>query len=99
MYQGHRDSRPAEILLVEDDPADVLLCGSFEGGGCRPLLPACGESMAKQPLTFEKRAKPHTKALPVIVVTSSKAPADVLRMYELNANSHVQKPTDLGEMF
>lgn len=38
------------------------------------------------------RAHPRLKTLPVIVLTSSKAEADLCRCYELGANAYVVKP-------
>jgi CheY-like chemotaxis protein len=37
------------------------------------------------------------KRIPVIVLTTSDADADVRRVYELQANCYIQKPTDLDE--
>lgn len=39
---------------------------------------------------------PRLKHLPVIVMTSSPAEADIAAAYELNANGYVTKPPDLG---
>ena len=43
------------------------------------------------------RQQPQLSGLPVIVLTSSHAPTDVLRAYELGANSFILKPIDHGE--
>jgi two-component system response regulator len=43
------------------------------------------------------RANPRTKALPVIVLTSSDEPSDINTAYKLHANSFVQKPVDFSE--
>lgn len=40
------------------------------------------------------RADDRTRHLPVVVLTSSKADQDVLRSYDLGANSFVRKPVD-----
>lgn len=40
------------------------------------------------------RAEPRTALLPVIIMTSSKEEEDVLRSYELGANSYVRKPVE-----
>jgi CheY-like chemotaxis protein len=43
------------------------------------------------------RAHPRLKALPVIVLTASKAEADLCRCYELGANAYVTKPAAAPE--
>ena len=39
---------------------------------------------------------PSLRNIPVVVWTSSSAPDDVLKSYDLGANCYVRKPTDLG---
>jgi CheY-like chemotaxis protein len=46
----------------------------------------------------EIKRDPRTKCTPVIVLTSSKADGNVERVYNLNANCYVQKPSDLDGM-
>jgi two-component system response regulator len=43
------------------------------------------------------RADERTRLLPVVILTSSKEEADVLRGYSLGANAYVRKPVDFGE--
>ena len=43
------------------------------------------------------RADPRTRRLPVVILTSSKEEADLVRGYELGANSYVRKPVDFGD--
>jgi two-component system response regulator len=42
------------------------------------------------------RADPRTELLPVVILTSSKEESDVLRGYELRANSYIRKPVDFA---
>jgi len=37
------------------------------------------------------------KRIPVVVLTTSQAEEDVLKVYDLNANCYVSKPVDLGQ--
>ena len=43
------------------------------------------------------RSDARTRRLPVVVLTSSKEEQDIVRSYELGANSFVQKPVDFAE--
>ena len=40
----------------------------------------------------QMREDPRTKLMPVVILTSSKEESDVLRGYELRANSYIRKP-------
>ncbi len=43
------------------------------------------------------RGEPRTRLLPVVVLTTSKEEQDLLRSYDLGANSYVRKPVDFGQ--
>jgi len=42
------------------------------------------------------RRDPRTKLIPVVVLTSSSEDEDILRSYQLGANSYVRKPVEFG---
>jgi two-component system, response regulator len=42
------------------------------------------------------KADPRTKSVPVVVMTSSKQPRDMIDGYHLGVNSYIQKPIDFG---
>lgn len=45
----------------------------------------------------EMKSDPELHHIPVIVLTTSREEADVLRSYELHANSYISKPIDVHE--
>lgn len=120
--------RKAEILLVEDNAADVKLAEEiFKEGGLSFNLQVArdGEqamSMLRREgehsdlvmpdfvlldlnlprkdgreVLAEIKADPVLKRIPVMVLSTSNAPRDVLTCYELQANAYICKPVDLDE--
>ena len=112
-----------EILMVEDDPADVeLTLGAFRehnlansvriardgeeaieylfGDETRTIWPKCVLLDLKLPkvdgLEVLRRIKsdPRTKAIPVVILTSSREAPDMKAAYELGANSYLCKPVE-----
>jgi CheY-like chemotaxis protein len=45
----------------------------------------------------ELKQEPNLKRIPVIVLTTSKAELDILKVYDLHANCYLSKPVDLDE--
>jgi CheY-like chemotaxis protein len=114
-----------EVLLVEDDPGDVLLIEeAFEFNKVRNNLNVVSDGVealeflrregrhagAPRPgmilldlnlprkdgreVLAEVKDDPALRSIPVVVLTTSKAEADVLRSYDLHANAYVTKPVD-----
>jgi two-component system response regulator len=50
-------------------------------------------------LAILRAGEPGLRRLPIVVYSTSGAPEDVRRSYELAANSHVVKPQDLDRLF
>lgn len=121
-------NKQVEILLIEDDPADIRLVqeGLLEGAVSNRL------SVVKdgvEALAYLRRQGPHAAAvlpdlilldlkmpkkgglevlaevkgdtalrrIPVIVLTTSDAPDDIFRSYDLQASLFITKPEDLEE--
>jgi two-component system, response regulator len=124
------DSNGVEILLVEDNPADVELTLHAlrqnklankiqvvrDGEEALDFLFSRGKFQARQShqpprivlldLKLPKvdglevlrtvKADPRTRAIPIIVLTSSKEERDLVESYSLGVNSYIQKPVDFS---
>jgi CheY-like chemotaxis protein len=120
--------RPAEILLVEDNPGDVRLTRETlkesqlihrlsvtvdgvealaflrrEGryaGETRPDLILLDLNLPKKDgreVLAEIKGDENLRRIPVIVLTTSSAEQDILRIYDLHANCYITKPVDLDQ--
>jgi two-component system, chemotaxis family, response regulator Rcp1 len=117
-----------EILLVEDNPGDVVLVREAlsDGKVCNNLHVAVdgvqameflrregGFAEAPRPdlilldlnlprkngreVLAEIKSDPGLQAIPVVVLTTSKEEEDILRSYQLHANSYITKPVSFGQ--
>jgi CheY-like chemotaxis protein len=115
-----------EILLIEDNPADIRLTQEAfrearlhntlhvvqDGVSAmafirqtapyhqapRPDLILLDLNLPKKDgreVLGEIKADPHTRMIPVVVLTTSDDEADVLRSYDLHANAYLVKPIDV----
>ena len=123
-----KDEKTVEILLVEDNPGDVLLTREAfsnskflnnlhvaEDGevaldflnkrnghedAVRPDIILLDLNLPKkdgQEVLLEIKDEPNLRRIPVVVLTSSKAEHDVVKTYDLHANSYIVKPVDLDK--
>lgn len=120
-----------EILLVEDDPADVertlhalqseRLANRIQvvrdGEEALDFISRRGVFSNRDPDSWPRlilldlklpkldgievlrqiKSNPGSKALPVVILTSSRQEKDVLNGYRLGANSYIQKPVDFEQ--
>jgi len=128
MSQAAYDAPPIEILMVEDNPADVRLTwealttwkrtcrlrvvsdgeeamqflrreGRYEGMS-RPdlvLLDLNLPRMDGREVLAEMKADAELRGIPVVVLTTSNAPLDIRKTYDLQANCYVVKPVELDD--
>ena len=122
------DTKPVEILLVEDNEGDVGLVEEvFEDAKIRNTLHVAEDG--EEAMLFLNKEKPFAKAptpdiilldlnlpqkdgrevleeiktndklkrIPVVVLTTSKAEEDIVRSYDLHANSYITKPVDFDQ--
>ena len=122
------NARPAEILLVEDNPGDVRLTREALNEG-RILHNLSVVRDGVEALAFLRREGQYADApwpdlilldlnlprkdgrevlaeikadeqlgrIPLVVLTTSEADQDILKSYDLRANSYIIKPIDVGQ--
>lgn len=104
MLRSLRRANVANRIVVARDGAAALE-ELFGTGACAergPLEPAVVLLDLKLPkvdgleVLEAIRAEETTKRLPVVVLTSSDEQSDMLRSYDLDANSYVRKPVEFG---
>ncbi|MBW8065862.1 response regulator [Ferrovum sp.] len=120
--------RPAEFLLVEDNPGDVRLTKEalaesklynnlnvvpdglealrflrqdppYENAP-RPDVILLDLNLPKidgREVLATIKSTPEFKRIPVVVISSSEAEADILRSYDLHVNCYVTKPVNLDQ--
>lgn len=122
--------KEVEILLVEDDPADLQLtlhalqsehlCNRIEiarDGEEALNYIFRRESFSRRPegnprlilldlklpkvdgleVLRQVKEDPATRAIPVVILTSSRQESDLVRGYQLGTNSYIQKPVDFDQ--
>jgi chemotaxis family two-component system response regulator Rcp1 len=98
-----RDGRIANDLSVVNDGEQAMAYLRREGeyaNALRPDLVLLDLNMPKKDgreVLAEVKDDPDLKTIPIIVLTTSAAEGDILRSYELHANSYVTKPVGLDD--
>lgn len=105
MRAFHKAKLDNKIVLVRDgvEALDYLFSqGQWEGRGPESdptviLLDLKLPKVDGLEVLRQMRENPKTKLLPVIVLTSSVEEWDVVRSYNLGANSYIHKPVDMQQ--
>jgi two-component system, chemotaxis family, response regulator Rcp1 len=96
-----RDANPAVRLHVTKDGAEAMAFLRRDGRHAkapRPELILLDLNMPKmdgREVLAEIKGDESLKLIPTVILTTSEAEADVLRCFELQANSYLLKPVDL----
>ncbi len=88
-----------KIVVARDgeEALDILFGGESGGGGLLPILTLLDLKLPKVDgveVLRQIRGHKDTRLLPVVVLTSSDEENDIVKCYELGANSYIRKPVD-----
>lgn len=92
-----------EVARDGEEALDFLFCrGRFAGRSfSRPprlvLLDLKLPKVDGLEVLSQLKADPRTKAIPVVILTSSREEADMTNGYQLGVNSYIQKPVDFNQ--
>ena len=94
-----------ELYIVEDgeEALDYLLRrGKYENPASSPkpdlmLLDLNMPKMDGKQLLKQMRADPSLRRIPVVALTTSKQESDIIRTYDLGANSYIVKPVNMDQ--
>jgi two-component system response regulator len=102
-----RSKVSSEVIVATDGAAalDYLFSTGAHAGRDPNLMPEVVLLDLKLPkvdgldVLRRIRADERTRRLPVVMLTSSSEESDLIRSYELGANSFVRKPVNIAEFF
>lgn len=103
--EAFRENHSASRLHVVEDGVQALAFLRQEGayaGVPRPDLILLDLNLPKKTgheLLADLKADPALRRIPVVVLTTSAADADVARSYDLAASAYITKPVDLDAFF
>ena len=94
-----------QIHLLRDgeEALDFLFCRgaylarSFDAGPDLILLDLKLPKVDGLEVLQEVKASPRTRAIPIVILTSSKEERDLVNSYRLGVNSYIQKPVNFAE--
>jgi two-component system response regulator len=102
LQSDHVNNR-IEVARDGEEALDFLFCRGAHSGRSPQQQPKLILLDLKLPkidgleVLREIRATPQTKAIPVVVLTSSAEQRDIVETYRLGVNSYIQKPVDSSQ--
>jgi two-component system, response regulator len=99
----HKVANQIQHVRDGEEALDFLFCrGSFSGRQFdnAPHLVLLDLKLPKVdglPVLQAVKSDPRTRAIPIIVLTSSKEERDMVNTYQFGANSYIQKPVNFGD--
>ena len=93
---------PKHVSVVRDGVEAMAFLRREEPYDCAPrpdvvLLDLNLPKKDGREVLRDVKSDPELKMIPIIVLTTSAAPSDVVQSYDLHANCYIQKPADYDE--
>jgi two-component system, chemotaxis family, response regulator Rcp1 len=98
-----RESQVPNTLHVIGDGETAMAYLRREGehvDACRPDVILLDLNLPKRDgreVLADVKGSPELRRIPVVVLTTSQAEADILKSYDLHANCYIQKPIDFAQ--
>ncbi|HEY3115166.1 MAG TPA: response regulator [Chloroflexota bacterium] len=101
--EAMKDAKVRNTLAVAKDGVEAMAYLRQEGDYAGEPIPDIVLMDLNMPrkdgreVLAEMKADSNLKTIPVVILTTSRAEADILKTYQLHANCYVTKPVDLDQ--